>query len=474
MADPPSSPLPLLDRLLAPRVVFTALAFFLIVAILFTPNAVGDDTRGSLSTLAYDRGGARGWYEGAKRLGWRVMRRTERFRGALDTAAVYVVLSPDIEPTAAEVGSLLAAVRAGAGLIVSPYPGSPLADSLHVHRGAMEPFGFKVTGGNFTPAKLPASHRSSDNEEGADSAADAAVSDTVTERQVLAATDTISFDPDEVESAEDTVDWESADTGQDASEHVQGRMILPKEVADYDRRVRFALTARRTLPEDTVVFLGVLTTDKLALRRRPAVLGIPMGRGRVVAVGDPWIVRNQLLDEDKLVILPQRMLEWSAPSPNARVVFDEYHHGMGRHASVIGAMKRALSATPVGRVALQVMLAGLVLLIALGTRPIPPRPRMRVERRSPFEHVGALARAYSQIGATRLAARRLVRGLRRRHGAGNRVEDDAAFLRRLAVRHPALRPNVERLVTATETALPSREFTLLADDIDTIERTLTT
>jgi hypothetical protein len=137
-------------------------------------------------------------------------------------------------------------------------------------------------------------------------------------------------------------------------------------------------------------------------------------------------------------------------------------------------MKRALSTTPIGRVALQAMLAGLVLLLALGARPIAPRPRMRVERRSPFEHVGALARAYSQIGATRLAARRLVRGLRRRHGAGVRTGDDAAFLRRLVVRHEKLRPNVERLIKATETALPPREFTLLADDIDTIERTLTT
>ena len=465
----PTAPAPLLDRLLAPRVVFTALAAFLVVAILFTPNAVGDDSRGSLSTLAYDRGGARGWYEGAKRLGWRVMRSTERFRGALDTAAVYVVLSPDIEPTAAEVGALLAAVRAGAGLIASPFPGSPLADSLHVHRGQMEPFGFKVSNGTFTPAKLPAAHRTSDNE----AATDSATRDTATDRRALQ-TPTDTFDPSAVDAGDDTVDWESADTGQAASEDVHGGMTLPKEIADYDRRVRFALTARRTLPEDTVVFLGVLTTENLTFRRRPAVLGIPFGRGRVVAIGDPWIVRNQLLDEEKLVVLPERMLEWSAPSPSARVVFDEYHHGMGRHASVIGAMKRALSNTPVGRVALQVMLAGLVLLIALGTRPIPPRPRMRVERRSPFEHVGALARAYSQIGATRLAARRLVRGLRRRHGAGNRVEDDAAFLRRFTIRYPALRPNVERLIAATQTALSPREFTLLADDIDMIERTLTT
>jgi hypothetical protein len=99
---------------------------------------------------------------------------------------------------------------------------------------------------------------------------------------------------------------------------------------------------------------------------------------------------------------------------------------------------------------------------------------MKVERRSPFEHVGALSRAYAQIGATRLAARRLARGVKRRHGAANKGEDDAASLRRLAVRHPSLAPSVERIVAAMQQPLPPREFTMLADDIDTIERTLTT
>ena len=456
--------LPFLDRLLAPRVVFSTLLVILVLAILFTPNGVGDDTRGSLSSLAYDRGGTRGWYEGAHRLGWRVLRRTERFRGTLDTAAVYVVLSPDVEPTAAEVGALLAAVRAGAGLITSPVSGSALADSLHVERGAVEPFGFKVSNGTFSPAAPLGTAGDSDS-----------------------ATDDSTAGGDSASASADTtsVDGDDDDTyaGQDAINAIDSvardttarmPMNLPKEISDYDRKVRFALTSRRALAPDTVVFLGVLTTQKLSLKRRPAVLGIPLGRGRVIAMSDPWIVRNQLLDEDSLVVLPERMLEWTAPSSAARIVFDEYHHGMGRHASVIGAMERALGGTPVGRVALQAMLAGLVLLIALGARPIPPRARMRVERRSPFEHVGALSRAYSQIGATRLAARRLVRGLRRRHGAGNRIEDDASFLRRLAARHPALKPNVERLIGATQAALPPREFTLLADDIDTIERTLIT
>ena len=154
--------------------------------------------------------------------------------------------------------------------------------------------------------------------------------------------------------------------------------------------------------------------------------------------------------------------------------FDEYHHGAGRHASVVRVVKRALAETPIGHASLQWMAAGLVLLLALGARPIPPRPRMKVERRSPFEHVGALSRAYAQIGATRLAARRLARGVKRRHGAANKSEDDAAYLRRLAIRHPSLAPSVERIVAAMQQPLPPREFTMLADDIDTIERTLTT
>jgi hypothetical protein len=331
----------------------------------------------------------------------------------------------------------------------------------------MEPFGYKISNGTFTPAE-PARSPTRVDTTGTVTLTSPLVPDSVAG---TAAVDTGAYDEDDVTDESDTAPPDSA---QLASENTQSRLLVPEEIAAYDRKVRFALTSRRALPRDTVVFLGVLTTEKLTLRRRPAVLGLPLGRGRVIAMADPWIVRNQLLDEDELVLLPERMLEWTAPSPKARIVFDEYHHGMGRHASVIAAMQRALGDTPVGRAGLQVMLAGLVLLIALGTRPIAPRARMRVERRSPFEHVGALARAYSQVGATRLAARRLVRGLRRRHGGGNRVEDDAAFLRRVAVRHTTLRPNVERLIGATQTALPPREFTLLADDIDTIERTLTT
>jgi hypothetical protein len=121
---------------------------------------------------------------------------------------------------------------------------------------------------------------------------------------------------------------------------------------------------------------------------------------------------------------------------------------------------------------LQFLAAGLVLLIAISVRPIAPRPRLRMERRSPFEHVGALARAYEQIGATRLAARRLIRGLRRRHALSAAGDDDEAALRRLVARYPVLKPDVERLLDAATRRLPPDQFRQLADSIATMERTL--
>lgn len=462
LPDAPAARGGLLDRLLAPKVVFWALAAIFVVGILLSPEGLEDEAASPLSTFSYQRGGLRGWYEGAQRLGWRVSRREARFRPGLDSGAVYVVLAPTVQPTAAEVGSLLDAVRRGAGLVVSPERGSPLADSLRVFLTEPEPYGFIVSHGTLDP-------RMDRVRAGSDSAVGRLATNTT---EAAAPADTAPAGGEE-EIDISRIDADSARAEALKRAGARNRRLDP-ELRGYDRNIRHALRASRPLPADTVVFLGVIDTERMRLRLRPAVVGMPLGAGRVVAVADPRIFRNQLQDDAGLVVLPQRMLEWAAPRPGAHVEFDEYHHGAGRHASVTRVVKRALADTPVGHASIQWMIAGLVLLVALGARPIPPRPRMRVERRSPFEHVGALSRAYAQIGATRLAARRLARGVKRRHGAASRSEDDEAYLRRLAARHPALAPGVGRIVAAMQRHLPPREFTMLADDIDTIERTLTT
>lgn len=452
----------LLDRLLTPKVVFGTLAAVIVIGSLLAPEGQPDDAVGTLSSLSYEPSGLRGWYEGAHRLGWRVRRREERFHGELDSRTVYVVLAPVIEPTASEVGALLGAVRRGAGLVVSSQKGSPLADSLHLYSDDFQYVGHPVVSGTLIGAQRQAGTA-------AISAAGSAAPDS-------------SDDADDsdaplggigaLDRALDSTLVVKAGDADSAARTVTRRAPVASALAAYTHHVHAALTSVRTLPSDTTVFVSVMVMHRLTPTIRPAVLGLPLGTGRIAVLADPGIVRNAMLSEEKLVVLPQRLLEWAAPTPTASVVFDEYHHGQGNHGSALRAIRSALTGTPVGRAGLQILLAGLVLLVALGARPIGARARMRLERRSPLEHVGALSRAYMQKGATRLAARRLVRGIRRRHGAAARSSDDDAFLLRLAERHPALGPGVKRLIAATKNPVTPGELTLLADDIDTIERTL--
>ena len=101
------------------------------------------------------------------------------------------------------------------------------------------------------------------------------------------------------------------------------------------------------------------------------------------------------------------------------------------------------------------------------------RPRTVVERRSPLEHVGALSRAYEQARASRTAARRLARGVSRRHAHGAwRRADDEEFLRSIATRHPRLAPEVERVIAATRQSVTPAELVQVGRAIEVIERTL--
>jgi hypothetical protein len=205
----------------------------------------------------------------------------------------------------------------------------------------------------------------------------------------------------------------------------------------------------------------------------PVALGFAVGRGRVVALAEPAILRNQALRVGAPGVYAVRMLQWAGPA-GGRIVFDEYHQGFGPHADIPGAVSYALAHTAPGRMVMALGVAALLLLLAVGPRPIPPAPRTRFERRSPLEHVGALAHAYEQIAATRLAARRLVQGVRRRHSPGARRGADEAFLAAVAARHPALRRDVELLRAAIDRPLPPAELPAVGRAIATIERTLST
>jgi hypothetical protein len=205
----------------------------------------------------------------------------------------------------------------------------------------------------------------------------------------------------------------------------------------------------------------------------PAVMALSIGRGEVVVISDPGFFRNINAREGASTVFAVRIFEWLDSARGLPLVFDEYHQGFGKRESMAGAIRDALLHTAPGRAFLQLVAAGLILLLVYGVRPIAPLKRRSIERRSPLEHVGALARAYQQTEATRTSTQRLLRGLRRRRPLGaTGALDDESYLSLVSSRKPELAAEVERVRTALGRPLPAADWVAVGAAIDHIERTI--
>jgi hypothetical protein len=167
----------------------------------------------------------------------------------------------------------------------------------------------------------------------------------------------------------------------------------------------------------------------------PVVVDFRMGRGRVIAWSDGFPLSNTRLKDSRAGILFARTAADAARG--RRIWFDEFHHGFQSGGNVVKGTVRFLLSERAGHAALQVAVALLGVLLLFGRRfgaPVPPPP---ARRRSPLEHVEALAGAYRQAGARDTARRLLMAGLARRLGRRAPVDGAAEgeLLRRLAA-HP--------------------------------------
>lgn len=256
----------------------------------------------------------------------------------------------------------------------------------------------------------------------------------------------------------------------------RGGSVAERLAEVYDFAPNRAVRLEGPVHDDTRIFMQALNAIGDSADA-PVVVGLPLGLGRVAVVADPELLRNDLVRgrDGEYGLLPIRLLEWLSPDGRRAIVFDEYHHGFGEQPSLARATLRLMTETAPGRALAQLTLATLLLLLAAATRGLVPPSRRRTERRSPLEHVGALARAYEQVEATRTATRRMVHGLRRRHATGAaRALDDEAYLHAIAARHPALAPEVERALTALRRPVPPSDFLAVGQAIDHIDRTLRT
>jgi hypothetical protein len=232
-------------------------------------------------------------------------------------------------------------------------------------------------------------------------------------------------------------------------------------------------------PVGDTVHLAVLSRTRRQAHQ-PTIIGVKLGAGRIAVVSEGRIFSNEVMRVCTwgAGIAAVRTLDWlgerDGAEPLREIVFDEFHHGYGRHASVMRTLRRFALDTPEGRTTLQIAIAGLVLLLAVGARPIPPVPQRTIARRSPLEHVSALANAYEKVRGTRMGTRLLVKGVRRRANrpVGGRAVTEEAFLDRLASRSPALASDVARVKTAMRQEVPPAEFLGIASIIDRIERSV--
>jgi hypothetical protein len=406
------------NRLAQPKVVLPIVAAAILVVALLTPEPTSGRSGDSrLSSRLTSSQGAAVLYELAERLGWQPSQRLTDSIPLGDTTAVHLVLDPALPLSALETRELLDRVRRGAGLVYV-LGGGPLADSLRV-RAALGSAG-----------RLVAEDTSRCNERG---------------ESVLS--DGLPFWPD-------------------------GQTYI------------LAVQWRGAAPPGVETLASVRDGINVQSREGPAAVGFPFGRGRVVVVADPDLLRNDVLRVCRwgADVAAVRILEYVSADPPGggrrdRLVFDEYHQGFGEQPGTFRGIVRFLSGTKSGHLVLQLAGAGLVMLLAIGPRILPPRPTDRIERRSPLEHVDALARAYRAVGATRTATLRLLLGVRRRVeqslGAGASSAGDAAFLDWALTRAPARAADVELIRRALAQPVGRRDLEAVGAALNRLEIALT-
>lgn len=161
------------------------------------------------------------------------------------------------------------------------------------------------------------------------------------------------------------------------------------------------------VPEATDTLLATISGRPVAVR-----LTYRSG-GRVTLLADARFVSNRVLRETGAgpVVIP-----WFLDDRPSTVVFDEFHQGFEIHGSLVAAAARWTFSSPSGWAALQLAAAGAVLLFLAAVRFGPTTAGVERRRRSPTEHLVALATGLERARASEPAVALVVAGLRRRLG----------------------------------------------------------
>jgi uncharacterized protein DUF4350 len=211
------------------------------------------------------------------------------------------------------------------------------------------------------------------------------------------------------------------------------------------------LVKRRVTPLDEgceTLLAKTRDTVIAALNGRPIVLRLHYaGGGTITLASDVGWFRNQVWRDTDV---PYVVLPLLIPTRRGRVVWDEYHQGFGRESPSMAALTWDwMLHSPAGWAILQLVAVGLVWLAVTAVRFGPARSVIERRRRSPLEHLEALAAGLESAGDSDTAVQRIVAGLRRRLSRAGQVggTDLRAWLEtlELATTSPRGRSAVRRL-----------------------------
>jgi hypothetical protein len=150
------------------------------------------------------------------------------------------------------------------------------------------------------------------------------------------------------------------------------------------------------------------------------------GGGRALVIAESDWIRNRAMRETDVGAL---VIPWLLSLGVERLVVDEYHQGFGRSGAIVGAAWRWLRGGPAGWAMLQLGFAALVTLAAMSVRFGPAIHAVSRRRRSPIEHLDALAAGLERAGGHQTAVALLGRGLSRRLRRTGTVTPRAAWSR---------------------------------------------
>jgi len=161
------------------------------------------------------------------------------------------------------------------------------------------------------------------------------------------------------------------------------------------------------LPRRADTLVRTMRNVPVALRLRFA------SGGEAILLADGQYLSNRILKDTDAGVA---VLPWFLDGRTRQVVVDEYHLGFGAGGTLPGASWAWLRHHPAGWAILQLLGVALVALAVTAVRFGPARSVIERRRRSPLEHVEALAAGLEGAGGVDTAVGLTVSGLRRRLG----------------------------------------------------------